>query len=340
MGRYFTRASKLVGLTDIAPDRADLTARMRAAGIDPEALRRPEMAIDYGGFCDLLQDCAAAWDMPDLGLRMARHQGVEVLGPVALIVRMERSVRAALTAITANLVIHSNAIVAALDEQEASDTAALIVELRDDAPTCRENTELIMAQAKVILDAVAEMPVPLVEAAFRHGRGAASARAVAAFFGCPVRYGADHAALYFDSAILDRPLERSDIAFHGLIRRYLTTARAEVDDGPLEEARREVARQMELGTCTLENVAQGLHLSPRSLQRHLRDDGTTFGELVDGWRRERALALVTHTRLPLSEVSEALGYSEQSVFTKAFRRWYGGTPLRCRAEGAPPVAAQ
>jgi AraC-like DNA-binding protein len=339
MGRYFTRASKLDGLADIAPDRADLAARMRAAGIDPEALRRPEMAIDYGGFCDLLRDCAAAWAMPDLGLRMARHQGVEVLGPVALIVRMERSVGAALNAITANLVIHSNAIVAALEEPEGGDTAALIVELRGDAPTCRENTELIMGQAKVILEAVAEVRVPLVEASFRHERGD-SERAVAAFFGCPIRYGADHTALYFDRAILDRPLERSDFAFHGLIRRYLTTARAEVAESPLDEARREVARQMELGTCTLENVAQSLRMSPRSLQRHLRDGGTTFGELVDGWRRERALALVTHTRLPLSEVSEALGYSEQSVFTKAFRRWYGGTPLRCRAEGAPPVAAQ
>ena len=195
-----------------------------------------------------------------------------------------------------------------------------------------------MAQAKLILDAVAEGPVPLVEVSFRHERGE-SARAVAAYFGCPVRYGAERIALCFDRAVLDRPIERTDLAFHGIIKRYLTTARAEVAESVVDEARREVARLMELGTCTLENVARSLKLSPRSLQRQLKDEGATFGDLVDGWRRERALALVTHTRLPLSEVSEVLGYSEQSVFTKAFRRWYGGTPLRCRAEGAPPVAA-
>ncbi len=338
MGRYFTRASKLVGLADLAPDRGELAARMRAAGIDPEALRRPEMAIDYGGFCTLLHGCATAWDMPDVGLRMARRQGVEVIGPVALIVRMERSVRAALVAITENLVIHSNAIIAALEELPDVDTASLVLDIRSDTPNCRENVELILAQAKLILDAVAETAVPLVEASFRHER-AESARAVAAYFGCPVRYGAERIGLSFDSAVLDRPLESSDLAYHGIIRRYLNTARTEVAESVVDEARREVARQMELGTCTLENVARGLKVSPRSLQRQLRDQGATFGDLVDGWRRERALALVTHTRLPLSEVSEALGYSEQSVFTKAFRRWYGGTPLRCRAEGAPPVAA-
>jgi AraC-like DNA-binding protein len=337
MARYFTRASKLVGLTDVAPDRADLVARMRAAGIDPEALRRPETAIDYGGFCRLLHDCAVAWGMPDVGLRMARRQGVDVLGPVALIVRLQRSVRAALTSICENLVIHSNAIIAALEERPGGDAASLVLDIRSDTPNCRENTELILAQAKLILDAVAEMSVPLIEVSFRHER-AESARAVAAHFGCPVRYGAEQIALSFDSAILDRPLERSDFAYHGIIKRYLTTARAEVAGSVADEARREVARQMEVGTCTVENVARGLRMSPRSLQRQLKDEGTTFGDLVDGWRRERALALVTHTRLPLSEVSEALGYSEQSVFTKAFRRWYGGTPLRCRAEGAPPAA--
>jgi AraC-like DNA-binding protein len=335
MGRYFTRASKLTGLPRIAAERgADLPEMMRAAGLDPEALRHPEASIDYAGFCTLLKACAAAWDLPDLGLRMARQQQVDLLGPVALIIRMEPTVRAALNAVTANLVIHSNAIVAALEE--TADTASLIIGLRGDAPTCRENTELILAQTRIVLESAAGGPVHLVEASFRHPRGA-SARAVAAYFGCPIRYEAERNAVSFDSAVLDRRIERTDLAYHALIRRYLTTARAELDLDPLDAARAEVARQMELGTCSLENVAQGLRTSPRSLQRQLKAEGTTFRDLMDDWRRDRALALVTHTRLPLSQVSEALGYAEQSVFTQAFRRWYGGTPLRCRAEGAPPA---
>jgi AraC-like DNA-binding protein len=310
---------------------------MRRAGIDPEALRRPEMVVDYGAFCTLLQDCAIAWDLPDLGLRMARHQHIDVLGPVALIVKMERTVRSALHAITSNLVIHSNAIVAALEETEGSDTACLIVDVRDDAPASREATELIMGQAKIVVDSLADARVDLVEVAFRHERGL-SAGAVARYFGCPVRYGADRNQISFDRSVLDVPLERTDAVYSTLIRRYLTVAKAEVAGGFIEDARSEVARQMELGSCTLENVADSLRTSPRSLQRQLKLHGTSFRELVDEWRRDRALALVTHTRLPLSEVSDALGYSEQSVFTSAFRRWYGGTPLRYRAEAGLAAA--
>ena len=174
--------------------------------------------------------------------------------------------------------------------------------------------------------------MPLVEVSFRHDRGA-SARAVAAYFACPVRYGAERNALSFERGVLDRPIERSDLAYHPLIRRYLATARAELKAGFSDDVRAEIARQMELGNCTLESVARGLRMTPRSLQRRLQAEGLSFRDLIDEWRRARALALVAHTRLPLSEVSQALGYSEQSVFSTAFRRWYGGTPLRYRAQG-------
>ena len=75
-----------------------------------------------------------------------------------------------------------------------------------------------------------------------------------------------------------------------------------------------------------------LRMPPRSLQRRLQAEGLSFRGLLDEWRRARALSLVNNSRLPLSEVSEALGYSEQSVFTHAFRRWYGGTPHRFRKQ--------
>ena len=331
-GRYYTRASKLAGLVEIAAGRgADIDVLMREVGLNPAVLRSPETAIDYGGFCELLRHCAVAWDLPDIGLRMIRYQQIDFLGPVALVTRMERSVRGALQAIIANLVIHTNATVAAFEEATDGDTASLILNQRDDAPKGRENTELVMAQGKLVIDSIAGAPVPLVEAAFVHDKGS-SGRAVEAHFTCPIRYGAEHNTLTFNRALLDRRIEKTDVAYHALIKKYLTTARAEVEGGTPEEVRAEIARQMELGHCTLERVADSLRMPPRSLQRQLQREGLSFRDLLDEWRRTRALSLITNTRLPLSEVSEALGYSEQSVFTQAFRRWYGGTPHRFRVQ--------
>ena len=63
-----------------------------------------------------------------------------------------------------------------------------------------------------------------------------------------------------------------------------------------------------------------------------------FRDLIEEWRKRRALSLVTHTRLPLAEVSEAVGYADQSIFTRAFQRWYGDTPLAFRRDTIAPRA--
>lgn len=330
MGRYYTRATKLMGLDGIAAQRgADLPELMRSAGLDPAALRNPEMTLDYGAFCELLQRCAIAWDIPDIALRMVERQHLDFLGPVALVTRMQRTIRGAVHAIIENLVIHSNAIVVALEER--GDTASVILTSRPDAPGGRENTELVVAQAKLVMDSVTGAAVPLVGAEFIHAKGH-SAPAVARYFGCPIRYESERNAISFDRAHLDYLIERTDLAYHALIKRYLATAHQELERSLIEDVQIEIARQMELGHCSLESVAHKLRMPPRSLQRRLQQQGTSFRDLVDEWRRARALSLVANTRLPLSEVSEALGYSEQSVFTQAFRRWYGGTPHRYRSQ--------
>ena len=330
MPRYYTRASKLTGLAQIAAERdAELPAIMREVGIEPEVLRRPEVLIDYLGFCDLLHRCALAWNLPDIGLRMVKYQRMDVLGPVALLIRMERTARGALRAVTENMIIHANGTAIVLEEH--GDTATVVLGMREGVPGGRENTELILGQTKLVIDEIIDVPVQLVEVSMTHAKGA-SARAVAAHFGCPIRYGAERNGVSFDRALLERPVERSDHAYHDLIRRYVTSQRSEVQSKRLDYVRAEIARQMELGHCTLETIAQKLRIPPRSLQRRLQAEGMSFRDVVDEWRRARGLSLVTNTRLPLSEVSEALGYAEQSVFTKAFRRWYGGTPLSFRAQ--------
>lgn len=337
MPRYYTRVTKLTGLAQIARDRGmDLALIMRDVGIDPAALRTPEAVIDYGAFCELLQRCAIRWDLPDLGLRMIRYQQIDVLGPVSLLTRMELSLRSALNALSENLVIHANAMVVVLDEPAEGDVVSIVATTRPGGPHCRENSELVLAQCKMVVDSICGRPVPYVEASFVEGQGG-SASAAAAWFGCPVSYGAERNALSFARSLLDRPIERSDLAYHALIRRYLKTARTELEGGLVEEVRNEIGRQTELGHCSLESVADSFRMAPRSLQRRLQNEGHSYRDLLDEWRRGRALSLVTNTRLPLAEVSDALGYSEQSVFTQAFQRWYGATPQRCRVQGSPPT---
>ena len=80
----------------------------------------------------------------------------------------------------------------------------------------------------------------------------------------------------------------------------------------------------ESGTET--DVASRLNRSTSSLQRDLRGEGTTFRQLLEGTRRDMAERLLTSESRSIGQTAFMLGYSDQSTFTRAFRRWHGVSP--------------
>ena len=82
----------------------------------------------------------------------------------------------------------------------------------------------------------------------------------------------------------------------------------------------------ELGNhCSAADIARRLGMVRRSLERHLSDEGTTFREISRVMQLQASQRLLT-TGASVSDVAKALGFSEISAFTRAFRRWSGETP--------------
>lgn len=100
-----------------------------------------------------------------------------------------------------------------------------------------------------------------------------------------------------------------------------------------------IGARLTCGVPDLKELAGALGLTPRTLQRRLRDDGESVQGLALEVRRARAGELLA-TAMPLAEVSQRLGYAEPSVFFRAFRRWTGETPegYRRRLAVAPPTS--
>jgi AraC-like DNA-binding protein len=85
-------------------------------------------------------------------------------------------------------------------------------------------------------------------------------------------------------------------------------------------------------------IAGAVATSPRTLQRQLAENGTTFQKLRDQVRADLALKYLRQSTLRFAEISEILGFAEPSVFTRSFRRWHGCTPREARrhiAQAAP-----
>lgn len=76
----------------------------------------------------------------------------------------------------------------------------------------------------------------------------------------------------------------------------------------------------------LEDAAMAMSCSPRTLQRQLFAEGTSFTEVLDETRRELALFYLAKVRFSPKETSFMLGYSEPVAFYHAFRRWTNQSP--------------
>jgi AraC-like DNA-binding protein len=87
---------------------------------------------------------------------------------------------------------------------------------------------------------------------------------------------------------------------------------------------------MQRGQYDMDSVATQLAISPRTLQRKLESEGTSFGEILDDSRQRAALEYLSRPEMSISETAFMLGFSEPSTFYRAFRRWTGKTPAQYR----------
>jgi AraC-like DNA-binding protein len=151
-------------------------------------------------------------------------------------------------------------------------------------------------------------------------------------YGEPPRFDAGRSGFSFSRAMLARPLRTGDPELAALLERFAARQIAEM---PCATSVAAALRALWLRTgvgseLTLEAAANRLHLSPRTLQRRLRDEGTSHHEIVDEVRRSLASRMLAQSSLGVAEVAFALGFSDVGTLHRAFKRWTGMTPARYR----------
>ncbi|MFT3923249.1 MAG: AraC family transcriptional regulator ligand-binding domain-containing protein [Myxococcales bacterium] len=103
-------------------------------------------------------------------------------------------------------------------------------------------------------------------------------------------------------------------------------------DAELQRCQKHIAQNLSEGPPSVDRTAAALGQSVRTLQRRLELHGLTYRDLIDATRRRMASDLIATPNLSLVDVALLLGFSEQSAFNRAFRRWFGKTPRQVRAE--------
>ena len=150
-------------------------------------------------------------------------------------------------------------------------------------------------------------------------------------FRAPLFFGAEEDRLEFAARDFDSHLDDAnpELAEHNETVLKRTLAQLQ----PLtweRKVRAAIEAQLPDGEPSAERIAQALHLSVRSLQRHLADEGCRFDALLNDCRQNLALQHLRDPQCSLAEVSHLLGFADTSSFNRAFKRWTGMTPGQFR----------
>ncbi|AUG76038.1 AraC family transcriptional regulator [Kitasatospora sp. MMS16-BH015] len=264
---------------------------LRRYGIRPGVELVEDAFVSYGPFARLLETTAEELDCPDFGLRLSAWQGLGILGPVAVIARNSATVLGAFAEIGRYLHVHSPALrlsVAGPGEsgyRAGSTTFHFAIEERG-LPYVAQSYELSLANGARIGRLLAGHEMRPRVVAFRHGRCGPLA-AYEELFGAPVLFEQDWCGIELGDTDAHRPVDNADPATRRIVARYLeTTHRAGEELAPLVA---ELTRRLlPTGTCSAEAIAGHLGLHPRTMQRRLAEEATTFAAILDHERAQQA----------------------------------------------------
>lgn len=329
------RSAGLRGFREVVTELGgDADALARRARLDPAALDTDDLLVPDLALAGVLEVAAAELDCPDLGLRVSAHQDLSLLGPLALAIENSPTVADALECTTRYLFVHAPAmrITGVPDPDGVRGVEGLRYDVTPPGITPpRQGTDLSLASLHRNIRALVGGSYGLRTVDLPY-EPLAPVAAYEDVFGARVRFGRPAAMLRLPTSLGAHPLTGRDETVRRLALEFLDRQSPAHD---LVALRVHGAVRQLLGTSSpgVAPVARLLDLHPRTLQRRLAEESTTFAAILDDERRRAAEGYLRDTGLPLSQVAGLLGFSEQAVLTRACRRWWGRPPSEVRRHG-------
>ncbi|HSN90340.1 MAG TPA: AraC family transcriptional regulator [Anaeromyxobacteraceae bacterium] len=306
----------------------DADALLRRAGVGPAGLADPDARIEAEQADALWREAYAAAGDPCLALHAAEATPFGAFPALDYLAASSATLGEGLSRVAAYFPLVDPR--GRIDVRPGPGAVALVFRAaggRALPPPAQEYTLAVLCGRG---RQAASAPWRPAEVRFAFPRPAGAAEHARVFEVEPV-FEAKEAALVLPRAAWESPTRAPDPGLSSLLdghaRRLADAAAAE---GLPERVRAAVEADLPGREPSLAAVARRLGQSRRSLQRRLEASGTSFAKLVSAVRRERAEALLGSRGVSVAEVSFLLGFSEQSAFTRAFRRWTGRSPSEHR----------
>jgi AraC-like DNA-binding protein len=251
------------------------------------------------------------------------------------VLSQEPDLRSALTLLCRYEHSYNEALRMRLDEDGDLATMRLWFEFGEPAPT-RQATELATAALLGIVRELLGRQWEPLSICFTH-RAPASLDAHRAVFGPRLQFSHEFSGLVFYGAELDS----ANMASDPLLRPYADQLRQALGAPPAATISGQVTQLVEMllpvGRCSTHQVARSLGVTQRTLHRQLAAEGESFSAIVHKTREALAERYLSADRYSQTDVSELLGFTAPSAFSRWFRQRFGVSPTEWRATSRQPA---
>lgn len=169
----------------------------------------------------------------------------------------------------------------------------------------------------------------------------AHVKAIERYFGCEVVCGTARNAIVFRAGDTQRPFVTRNAELLAMLAPQFEEELKQVnsDENFVERVRIAIQQKLTGQRPTIEHIAEALHISSRTIQRRLQDEGSSFQRVLEEARHQLARQYLNNSVLELNEAAYLLGYNDANSFVRAFRTWEGIPPARWREEQRAKVAS-
>lgn len=317
-----------VGLLVDVVARLNISAEelLEGSGIAPEQINDVLWYLDFDVYARLFQRAIELTNEPGLGFHLGMQMKVSCHGLVGFAAMIGKDVREALEVAQQFVGVLSTAFTVRL-EIEGDSSNIYINEVFPDYSIGESGVMAIALGFAIMGEAVTGQRLEGT-ADFTFKRPDYFDRFEQLIPGT-VRFEQPYTRLSFPSTYLDLPLIMADPMTARMAREQCKRElNAITKNSSFSRLVGELAYDEALGFCTLEDVADKLHMSPRTLQRQLAQEEKSFSSVIDELRQHKATLMLKKRELSLESIAEKLGYTDTANFTRAFKRWTGMTPRK------------
>ncbi|RTE65559.1 helix-turn-helix domain-containing protein [Amphritea opalescens] len=313
--------------------RLDQANILEIAALTSEELAKPDVRFPTSAYGQILQTLAQATDNPRIALNLGEATQPRMLGSIGFLMSSAETLGKAYQALSDYLPVLLEG--ALIQVEQTADGTLLSLELN--APELQPVEYLMACMINWPRRLTGhQIPVKLVQLAFPEPQNPLPYQQ---FFAAEVRFDAPRNQLLFASDYFSLRCLDANPDMHQLHREFADSllSKSAQQSALTAHTRNLIRRQLGEGKGCVrrEQVAEAVGLSLRTLQRKLGLLGTSFQDIYDQTRREVCLQLIQQGQLSFGEITFQLGFSNQSAFQKAFKRWMGVAPSHYRQNIKP-----